>query len=252
MLRFTLFCCVILLIVSCTPPPQEAPKEKNPAAEGFDLEGSDEKAIAIADEVMEAMGGRANWDATRYIQWTFFGFRTLTWDKLEGRVRIDSPRDSMTYLVNIFDNTGKVFKAGEEMTHPDSLEKYVPRGKNIWINDSYWLVMPFKLKDSGVTLTYIGEDTTQSGEVSQLLELHFKDVGVTPQNKYRVWVSQTEKLVNQWAYYPEAADSMPRFVMPWLEYQTYGSIKLSGSRGERKLDNISVMDTLENAVFETL
>ena len=39
----------------------------NPHAEGFDLEGSDAKAIEIADAVMEKMGGRENWDNTRYL-----------------------------------------------------------------------------------------------------------------------------------------------------------------------------------------
>ena len=32
--------------------------EVNPPAKGFNLEASDQKAITIADEVMEAMGGR--------------------------------------------------------------------------------------------------------------------------------------------------------------------------------------------------
>ena len=75
---------IILLSIqwSCTSPdksPQEDVEstEINPAAEGFNLEASDEKAIALADEVMEAMGGRKNWDATRYIRWNFFGRRTL-------------------------------------------------------------------------------------------------------------------------------------------------------------------------------
>ena len=32
----------------------------NPSAPGFNAAGSDPKAIALADEVMAAMGGRAN------------------------------------------------------------------------------------------------------------------------------------------------------------------------------------------------
>jgi hypothetical protein len=31
---------------------------KNPAAEGFNIEGSDPEAVALADKVMEEMGGR--------------------------------------------------------------------------------------------------------------------------------------------------------------------------------------------------
>jgi hypothetical protein len=29
------------------------------------------------------------------------------------------------------------------------------KGKNWWINDAYWLVMPWKLQDPGVTLSYV-------------------------------------------------------------------------------------------------
>ena len=44
-------------------------------AEGFKAADSDTKAIAIADEVMSAMGGRKNLADTPYITWRFFGFR---------------------------------------------------------------------------------------------------------------------------------------------------------------------------------
>ena len=39
----------------------------NPPAQGFNATDSDPQAIALADAAMAAMGGRANWDATRYI-----------------------------------------------------------------------------------------------------------------------------------------------------------------------------------------
>ena len=61
----------------------------NPPAEGFNLEGSDPEAIEVADQVMEAMGGREAWDNTRHIAWNFFGSRDLVWDKWTGDVRID-------------------------------------------------------------------------------------------------------------------------------------------------------------------
>ena len=142
----------------------EDPQDENPAAEGFNAEVSDQKAIDIADEVMQAMGGRKNWDNERYFKWNFFGARTLWWDKLKGDVRIQMHNsDSTKILVNINDGSGKIFLNGRESSDTDSLSKYLERGKGIWINDAYWLFMPFKLKDSGVTLNYIGEDTTQTG-----------------------------------------------------------------------------------------
>lgn len=220
----------------------------NPAAEGFDSLNSHAEAMAIADRVMESMGGRQAWDQTRFLAWDFFGARKLIWDKHEGRVRIDFP-DGSVYLVNINDQTGKVLQQGEEITQVDSLAKYLERAKSIWINDSYWLVMPFKLKDSGVTLKYLRMEPTLDSVMSHVLELTFSGVGVTPQNKYLVYVDTSTHLVNQWAYFREANQDSANFMLPWGNYSKYGSILLSDDRGERDLSEVTVFETLPDEVF---
>ncbi len=245
---------IIGLIWQCTPKATEnkapeAVQEVNPAADGFDGENSDAAAIAIADEVMAAMGGRNNWDGTRYLAWNFFGRRHLLWDKKSGNVRITT--DDATYLINVFDDSGKVMKGGEELTHPDSVGKYVDRAKKIWINDSYWLVMPFKLKDSGVTLNSLGKDTTATGDTADKLQLKFKEVGVTPNNMYWVYVDETSRLVTQWDFFTNADDEKPRFSNPWQDYKQHGDILLSGDRGRGKLTDIAVYQTLPDSVFTT-
>lgn len=222
----------------------------NPFAEGFDLAGSDDRAIEIADKVMLAMGGRKNWDNERYFKWNFFGSRTLWWDKLTGDVRIQMHNsDSTIILINIFDKTGRVFSNGLEMLQTDSVSKYLNRGMGIWINDSYWLFMPFKLKDSGVTLTYVGEDTTQNGKASDVLQLTFKNVGNTPQNKYHIWIDQSDNLIKQWAFFSENVMEEPNFITPWEDYKLYNSIYLAGNRGQREITNIEVHEEMEEALF---
>ena len=225
-----------------------ATAEANPPAKGFNLEASDQKAITIADEVMEAMGGRKNWDNTRYLCWKFFGRRELVWDKWTGNVRID--HDDLTYLVNVNSNEGNVYQNGLAVqVSKDSLRSLIDRGKRIWINDSYWLVMPFKLKDSGVTLKYRSVEDDMNGNTCDKLELTFSEVGVTPQNKYEVWVDQNSKLVSQWAYYRNYSDTVAGFTMPWLDYKKKGKIMLSGDRGRAQLENIMVFGELPESVF---
>ena len=198
---------------------------------------------------MKAMGGRKSWDETRTICWNFFGFRELIWDKWTGDVRIDSERDSTTYLLNINTMEGKVAKNGEEITDPVQAREMLERGKSIWINDSYWLVMPFKLKDSGVTLNYLREDTTMAGQPADVVQLTFENIGDTPENKYEVWISKDESLVRQWYYFPTDT-SEARIKTPWDDYEQYGQILLSGNRGERGLTNIMVFEELPESVFE--
>ena len=233
---------------------QNAAAETHPAAEGFDQAGSDAKAIEIADAVMAKMGGWKNWDQTRYLTWRFFGRRLHVWDKWTGDLRHED--GDKLVLMNLGTKTGRVWFGGTEMTQADSVRKYVNQGYRRWINDSYWLVMPYKLKDSGVTLKYSGEDETQDGRPAHKLTLTFADVGVTPQNKYDVWVDKERNLVTEWAFYPKASDAEPRFRNPWTNWTKHGNILLSDGRGatrrgERKHSDIAVFDALPASVFES-
>jgi hypothetical protein len=247
---YPLLLTLALLGIGCQLSQSQSATAPNPAAPGFNQAASDAQAIAIADEVMEAMGGRPAWDDTRYLRWTFFGQRHLIWDRAQQRVRIDVPGDSLVYLFDYHDQpSARAYRAGVALTEPDSVLKYTEQARRIWINDSYWLVMPFKLKDSGVTLRYLGEGQTELGEACDRIELTFEQVGVTPQNKYHIWVDQAEHLVRQWAYFAEASEDEPRFTLPWLDYQTYGQILLSGDRGPRDLTDIAAPATLSDDVF---
>lgn len=223
----------------------------NPPAPGFNAAASDPEAIEIADQVMESMGGREAWDRTRYVSWRFFApppdGRTHVWDKHSGDLRFQ--HGDRLVLMNIHTREGEVWENGEKIEEPEALADALERGYEAWINDSYWLCMPYKLKDSGVTLKYQGEGETQEGRPAHVLQLTFEDVGVTPQNKYHVWVDKERMLVTQWAYYPEAADEEPRFTLPWKGWEKHGEILLSGDRGQMQLTEISVFDELPESVF---
>lgn len=222
----------------------------NPPAEGFNNAASDQRAIELADEVMESMGGRLAWDNTRFIRWTFFGRRTLLWDKWTGNLRIDFIDTDEVYLVDINTGEGKIWQNGAYLIEADSIAKYSMRAKSIWINDSYWLVMPYKLKDSGVTLKHIkGEaigDTTE-----QILQLTFEEVGDTPENKYWIKINNGSKLVTEWSFYTRFDDKEPRFTTPWADYRLYGKILLSGNRGRGQLTDIGVFENVPDRVFES-
>lgn len=232
----------LFIFVACEAPKPEAQVEVNPAAEGFNFEGSDAQAITVADQVMEAMGGRENWDNTKIISWTFFGNRTHTWDKSTGRNRIEIPRWNMIIDMNINSKEGSVWRNGVAITEQDSVNHFMQRGYEMWVNDSYWLVMPYKLKDTGVTLKYMGMDNDQNGKEAHKLQLTFNEVGVTPQNWYYVYVDAERNLVSQWEYYRDSTSAEPNITTPWGEWKQYGNIMLSAARGRRGLSNIQVMD----------
>lgn len=243
---------IAILLISCEDKqPEESVKEVYTPAKGFNAEASDSLAMTIADSVMVAMGGQEAYNKLRYLKWDFFGARDITWDKYTGRVRIDYPRDSSVYLINIKENNGKVWRKGAEITQPDSLAKYVAQGKSIWINDSYWLVMPFKLKDSGVTLKYAREDTTMKGTEAHVLALTFNAVGDTPDNMYEVFVDKSDYLIKQWSYFRTYEQDSASAIWPWDNYEAYQEVLLSAGRSDnRGPRDLVVYDSLPDVVFE--
>ncbi|MEO6040011.1 MAG: hypothetical protein ABIQ93_16480, partial [Saprospiraceae bacterium] len=134
-----------------------------------------------------------------------------------------------------------------------TLAKYLQMGKEVWINDSYWLVMPFKLRDPGVSLRYLGASKTDGGQAAELLQMTFSKVGVTPDNKYHVWVDKKTHLVTQWAYFEKYTDAKPDFQQAWTDYKPYGQILLSSGRGKENgstLNPIQVRTEVPAGAFE--
>ena len=224
-----------------------------PPAEGFDAEGSDPEAIELADAVMETMGGYDAWQATRYLTWKVFGRRLHVWDRHTGRARIEgaSREDGTPYviLMNLHSKEGRAWRGGEELTG-DALAEMLDNGEAAWINDSYWLVMPYKLKDTGVNLTYAGVSMMEDGRSARAVDLTFEAVGRTPQNWYRVHIADDSGLVEQWDFYSDAEDAEPRFKTPWHDWRTFGSILLSDNRGENGHSDVAVFDSLPDSVFD--
>ena len=218
----------------------------NPPAPGFDAEGSDARAVEIADRTMDAMGGRAAWDAVQCIGWTIFG-RTHMWNKWTGDYRLEA--DTLLVIMNVNSGDGRAWSRGAEMEAGDARQAVLSEARSIWINDSYWLVMPYKLKDTGVTLKYAGERATDDGRPADVLALTFREVGDTPDNRYEVFVDRETGLVSQWSYFRSAADAEPRFTLPWNNWSPYGGIKLATGRGRADVTNVRVSGGDERAAF---
>jgi hypothetical protein len=212
---------------------------------------NDAKSLELVAKCEKAMGGQKAYNKIANISWNFFGARTLYWNKHTGDVRIEIPKDKKILLYNTMTQKGKAMIDGVEITDQTELSKLMDQGKGAWINDSYWLVMPFKLNDPGVSKKYIGQKETQTGSIADVVELTFNEVGVTPDNKYHIYFDTDSHLVTQWDFYRNFADEKPGFSMPWQNYSAYGKVLLSGDRGERKLSEIKVFDKLPESVYNS-
>ena len=228
--------------------------DPNPAAPGFNAAGSDRRAIAVADSIVKYHGGRAAWDATRYLRWNFFGTRDLHWDRQAQRVRIDVPSENTVYLLDYSERslTGRVRIKGNEVTDPEQLSELLQKAYSIFINDSFWLVQQFKLKDDGVTLKLLEDVNIDPlvGRPSYVLEQTFDGVGDTPQNRYLLYVDKRTYKINTWQFFRDAADTEPAMETPWDGLVPYRGILLSSDRGGKyQLSDIGAPRTMRESLF---
>ncbi len=219
-----------------------------------------EEARVIAEEVMEAMGGWDSWHATRYIGFSFFGFRTHYWDKDTGRYRVSwTDRESgQSHVIpmNLQTGEGSVYVDGAEVTDAGERNGFLERARGAWINDTYWLLMPYKLQDPGVDLAYAGEEVVD-GIVYDTLHLRFDEVGNTPGDEYWAYINRDTRLMDRWVYLlqlREGQDERSRGEWKWNDWRKYGEIMLSAERErmdgqKRSHEDVAVYEHVADRVF---
>ncbi len=211
-----------------------SPLAASPASE----KAADPKAVAVADRVMQALGGAEAWNKTRYLRFDFAvdrGGKTVvrrshTWDKWTGRYRLEATtreREAYVVLMDIDTKDGRAWRKGAELSGEEA-RKYLDQAHAVWVNDTYWLLMPYKMKDPGVVLALDGEDK-QGGEAWDKLRLSFDNVGLTPNDKYWAYVNRKTGLVDRWDYVLKGEDKPPT-TFAWRNWKKYGSVMLADDR----------------------
>jgi hypothetical protein len=252
---------IILLIFGC-----KTASDQSTSGAGFDPSKSDPEAIRIADEVMVALGGRANYDAVKYLSFHFVVTKGDTqlsdwrhdWDRRNNNYRLETTTrdgDRLRIIFTLDTQNGAVFKNGLALEGEEKIQ-WLGRAYARHINDAYWLLMPYKLKDPGVMLKYDGKQEV-SGFQYDVLSLSFADsIGLTPWNMYRVFVDDATRLVHRWEYFEkEGAAPSPAW---WESWRAYDGIKLAEERvfenSNRKIlfKNIVVSRQVDEKIFEVV
>src|SRR5262245_2525964 len=199
---------------------------------------SDPKASAVADKVMDALGGTDAWNNTHFLRFDFavdhegktLVRRAHTWDKWAGRYRLEATTkegDLYVALLNVNSKDGEVWLKGRKL-EGDEKKKFVEQAYGTWVNDTYWLLMPYKMKDPGVTLALAGEEK-KGGETWDKVKLTFDNVGLTPKDKYWAYVNRKTGLVDRWDYVLKGENKPPTTFM-WKNWQKHGKVMLADDR----------------------
>lgn len=180
---------------------------------------ADPKAAHLADQVMKALGGQKRWDALPGVRWTFGSSvndtvrsaRRHAWDRRTGWHRIEGTTragDKFVFIHKLGTEEGMAWMNGTAV-EGDSLKKLMKRANSIWINDSYWMLMPYKLRDPGVQLA-MASDTSVNGTAFQRLALSFENVGDTPGDHYWVYVNPGTHRIERWDMVLQGDQPPPR------------------------------------------
>lgn len=228
----------------------------------------DPKAVAIADAVMKAGGGEDGWASARYLRFTFAvekdgalrASRTHYWDRAKSRIRVEwTTKDgkSVTCL-EYLDTREGVCSVGDQAVFEADAKGYLDNAYDMWINDTYWLLMPYKMKDPGVHLKLDGEAKEGNATYDKVL-LTFDDVGLTPKDRYWAFVNRQTHRMDKWAYVLQDDQGKPGTGEPttwkWVNWKKYGSVMLSDEKvsvdGKTRIlfKDLAVFNELPDDVF---
>jgi hypothetical protein len=178
---------------------------------------------------------------------------------------VDKDGQPVQVVMNVNDKKGHVWLAGNELPE-DQASTYPEHAYAQFINDMYWLLMPWKWLDDGVDLKYEGtvkRDGTTYDEVS----LTFRSgIGLTSNDHYWAFVNPKTHRMERWEFVLQKADGSPGDGPPvpfaWTDWKEVGAgITLSTRKvqldtGDRPATSIvfpqvTFSRTVDEAAFET-
>jgi hypothetical protein len=214
---------------------------------------ADPRALEIAQKVVDALGGAESFNAVHYLSFHFVVERDSRrasdwrhdWDRFTGDYRLEGKNakgEDLLVIFNVNSKRGEGFSSGR-MVEGEELAALLDFAYGRFINDTYWLLMPYKLRDPGVMLAFDGEETIDN-HTSRIIKLTFvPSAGLTPQNIYRVFVDQATSRIHRWEYFSEEGqEARPA---EWLGWRRFDGVTLAT---ERRMENSNTRLLFENIV----
>jgi len=225
----------------------------------------DQKADSVGQELLSSLGGPAAFEKARQFQFDFVVDRegkaiarfAHVWDRYTGDYRLTgSEKTGAPFMVyfNVNTKQGTALVNGRP-AEPPRREELIRMSYERFINDSYWLLAPWKIFDPGVHLSYDGEKPCPNGGDCDILRLSFEEgVGLTPKDIYWLWISRPGRQMVAWQYVLGGAQEEPTTAL-WTNWKTFGGISLSldkpisGRPVAIRFENVSVSPTRDDSLF---
>lgn len=226
-------------------------------------------ARPVAQALYDAMGGKAGFEQARALHFTFAvsvkdtvrTARSHWWDRRTNDYRIQlKSRDGKQGLLvfNLDTRQGKAWVDGKPLAG-EELKKMLDRGYALFINDTYWLLMPAKLADPGVHVALDGAADV-NGSPCDRLKVTFDHVGLTPGDTYWAYVDRQSHLMTRWGMVLQAErakNDTTEVQYDWLDWKKVGPLTLATRKPQLGdadkvailFPDLSVTDAFPAAVF---
>ena len=201
-----------------------------------------DSAAVLTDRLMAWQGGPDAWESTRFLRFTWIveregetaARRSHAWNRRTGDYRLSFERDDGTRVLALFevptmksdtlDPAGDVWVGGEQLSGA-ARDSALRQAYGAFINDSYWLLMPLKWRDSGVHLEYAGPTELPNGESYPAVHLTFdQGLGVT-NDQYWGFLDPSTGRMAAWRFHLQGQEEKGPVIW-WRDWRTFGPQEL--------------------------
>ena len=229
---------------------------------------ADPKADALGRSLIASMGGQQGWEKARQFRFDFVVERegktvarfSHTWDRYTGDYHLsglDKTGAPFSVFFNVNTKEGQAFVNGQPL-EGEAKDAMLKNAYGRFINDTYWLLAPWKVFDPGVHRAYDGEKPCPEGSgggTCEVLKLSFDNVGLTPKDVYWLWITKDGHRMVAWQYLLNGATDEPTLAM-WKDWKPMGGVGLSmdkpivGKNAEIRFENVAVSSNRDDMLYK--
>ncbi|SDX94975.1 hypothetical protein [Flavobacterium degerlachei] len=195
------------------------------------------KAEALTDKIQIAINQKA-WDTTNVVSFTFRGNHHYLWDKKRNLIQVKW--DDKKVLYNNKTLEGVAYENDKKLTDSQKTDA-INKANDYFNNDSFWLIAPFKLRDSGTTRSIVMQDNQEA------LMITYASGGSTPGDSY-VWLVDENYMPKAWRMWVSIIP-IGGLETSWEDWKTFqNNLKIATSHKgllDLKLENVQIGQSIE-------
>lgn len=167
-----------------------------------------EPELSVAQKIANAHGFE-NWEKVSEIQFKFGQNRNWVWNPKSDDITLTTDKDTISY-------------------NRKSLDSISTRADRAFINDKFWLLIPFQLVwDEGVTISkpVKAQAPVSKSEMNKIILTYSNEGGYTPGDAYDIFYTD-DYIIKEWAF-RRGNKAEAGLINTFENYQDFNGLKLA-------------------------